>query len=97
MSKIITLEIKNNENILIELNFSEIKFIINSFFKKTAKHMIEKAQIKSAILSAITVPRVLSKGMFSYLEIIVALATSPARGTLKLIKQADNTAKKLFK
>ena len=86
MSKIIALEIKNNENILIELNFSEIKFIINSFFKKTAKHMIEKAQIKSAILSAITVPRVLSKGMFSYLEIIVALATSPARGTVKLIK-----------
>ena len=77
---------KTNENALIELNFSKIKFVIKSFFKKTAKHIIEKAQIKSAILSAITVPRVLSKGIFSYLEIKVALATSPALGTVKLIK-----------
>ena len=86
MSKIIILKTKNNENILIELSFSKIKFVINSFFKKTAKHTIVKAQIRSAILSAMTVPRVLSKGIFSYLEIIVALATSPALGTVKFIK-----------
>ena len=86
MSKIIILKTKNNENILMELNFSKIKFVINSFFKKTAKHTIAKAQIRSAILSAIIVPKVLSKGMFSYLEIIVALATSPALGTVKFIK-----------
>ena len=86
MSKIIILEIKNNEIMLMELNFSKIKFVIISFFKKIAKHTIAEAQIRSAILSAITVPRVLSKGMFSYLEIIVALATSPALGTVKFIK-----------
>jgi hypothetical protein len=48
--------------------------------------MIVKAQIKSAILSAIIVPRVLSKGIFSYLEIIDALATSPALGIVRLIR-----------
>ena len=37
-------------------------------------------QITSTALSATIVPSVFSKGIFSYLEIIVALAKSPALG-----------------
>jgi hypothetical protein len=71
---------KINEVTLIELILTKIKFSIKSFFKIIATQTIVNAQIKSAILYAIIVPKVLSKGMFSYLEIIVALATSPALG-----------------
>lgn len=80
------IKIKTSVVTLIEFSFSEIRFKIKSFFKIIATQIMTKAQIKSAILSAIIVPRVLSNGIFSYLEIIVALATSPALGIVKLIR-----------
>ena len=91
------IRIKINVVILVELSLSDIRFKIKSFFKIIATQIIPKAQTKSAIRSAIMVPKVLSNGIFSYLDIIVALATSPALGTVKLIRYAENTAKKLFK
>ena len=42
--------------------------------------IIVRIQITSTALSATIVPSVLSRGIFSYFEIIVALATSPALG-----------------
>ena len=84
--EIAEIKIKTSVVILIEFSFSDTRFKIKSFFKIIAIQIIPKAHIKSAILSAIIVPRVLSNGMFSYLEIIVALATSPALGIVKFIR-----------
>ena len=52
--------------------------------------------IKSAILSATTVPKLFSKGTFSYFVNTSALETSPDLGMARFIKYATPTAIKLF-
>ncbi len=55
--------------------------------------IILKSIITSAILSDNMVPRAFSKGIFSYLEMPVALANSPALGTIRFTKYEINTVK----